>query len=71
MLTFRDDDVKDAIMADTGLRPTFALEAFGDLEGDVRQLIARIQASPFIPNKGDVRGFVYDCATGKLNEVRP
>ena len=64
MLTFRDDDVKDAIMADTGLRPSFALEAFGDLEEDVRQSMARIQASPFIPNKDDVRGFVYDCATG-------
>jgi carbonic anhydrase len=71
MPTFRDDDVKDAIMADTGLRPTFALDAFGDLEGGVRQSIARVQASPFIPNKGDVGGFVYDCATGKLNEVRP
>ena len=71
MPTFRDDDVKDAIMADTGLRPTFAQEAFRDLEGDVRQSMARIQASPFIPNKGDVRGFVYDCSTGKLNEVRP
>ena len=69
MLTFRDDDVKDAIMADTGLRPAFALEAFTDLEGDVRQSMARIQACPFIPNKDDVRGFVYDCATGKLNEV--
>ena len=69
MVTFRDDDVKDAIMADTGLRPAFALEAFGDLEEDVRQSIARIQASPFVPNKDDVRGFVYDCATGKLNEV--
>ena len=69
MLTFRDDDVKDAIMADTGLRPAFALEAFPDLEDDVRQSIARIQASPFIPNKDDMRGFVYDCATGKLNEV--
>ncbi len=69
MLTFRDDDVKDAITADTGIRPPFALEAFGDLEEDVRQSIARIQASPFIPNKDDVRGFVYDCATGKLNEV--
>ena len=69
MLTFRDDDVKDAIAADTGIRPSFALEAFGDLEEDVRQSIVRIQASPFIPNKDDVRGFVYDCATGKLNEV--
>ncbi len=69
MLTFRDDDVKDAIESDTGIRPSFALEAFGDLEGDVRQSIARIKASPFIPNTDDVRGFVYDCATGGLNEV--
>ena len=69
MLTFRDDAVKDAILADTGLRPAFALEAFGNLEEDVRQSIARIQASPFIPVKDQVRGFVYDCATGRLNEV--
>jgi len=69
MLTFRDDDVKDAIVADTGVRPTFSMEAFPDLDDDIRQSIARINASPFIPNKGDVRGFVYDCATGKLNEV--
>ena len=69
MLTFRDDDVKDGILADTGLRPSFALEAFGDLDDDVRQSIGRIQANPFIPNKGQVRGFVYDCATGRLNEV--
>ena len=69
MLTFRDDDVKDAIEADTGLRPAFALEAFGDLEQDVRQSIARIRASPFIVHKDQIRGFVYDCATGRLNEV--
>ncbi len=69
MLTFRDDEVKDAIEADTGLRPAFALEAFGDLERDVRQSIARIRSSPFIPHKDQVRGFVYDCATGRLNEV--
>ncbi len=71
MLTFRDDDVKDAILADTGLRPAFALEAFGDLDQDIRQSIARIQANPFIPNKDQIRGFVYDCATGRLNEVSP
>ena len=69
MLTFRDDDVKDAILADTGLRPAFALEAFPDLDDDVRQSIARIKASPFIPVKDQVRGFVYDCATARLNEV--
>ena len=69
MLTFRDDDVKDAIEADTGLRPAFSLEAFGDLEQDVRQSVSRIQANPFIPHKDQVRGFIYDCATGQLNEV--
>lgn len=70
MLTFKDDDVKTKIESEVGIRPAFALEAFGDLEADVRQSIARIQASPFIPNKSSVRGFVYDVKTGRLNEVR-
>ena len=70
MLTFRDDDVKDAIEADTGLRPAFALEAFAHLEENIRQSIRRIQACPFIPVKDQVRGFVYDVSTGRLNEVR-
>ena len=69
MMTFRDDDLKDAIEAETGLRPAFAMEAFHDLEGDVRQSIARIQASPFIPHKDQVRGFIYDCASGSLREA--
>ena len=69
MLTFRDDDVKDAIEADTGLRPPFALEAFRDLERDVRQSVSRIESSPFIPRKDQIRGFIYDCDTGRLNEL--
>lgn len=69
MLTFKDDDVKAAIEAETGLRPAFALEAFPDLEEDVRQSIRRIQSSPFIPCRDKVRGFVYDVATGSLSEV--
>ena len=71
MMTFRDEDVKDRIEADTGLRTSFALEAVGDLEQNVRQSIARLQASPFIPVKDKVRGFVYDCATGLLDEISP
>src|ERR1700761_1327025 len=69
MLTFHDDDFKDAIEQDTGIRPPWAAEAFLDLDGDVRQSIARIKASPFIPNKDSVRGFVYEVETGKLREV--
>ena len=69
MVTFRDDEVKAAIEADTGLRPTFAMEAFPDVEEDVRQSIRRIEACPFIPVKNRVRGFVYEVETGRLNEV--
>ena len=69
MLTFTDDDLKKKIQAEVGIRPHFAFEAFGDLEEDVQQSIARIKASPFVPNKANIRGFVYDVRTGRLNEV--
>ena len=69
MLTFKDDEVKAGIEADTGLRPSFALEAFPNLEEDVRQSIRRIRACPFVPVKDQIRGFVYDVDTGRLNEV--
>src|SRR6202171_3811115 len=69
MLTFKDDDVKAQIEADTGIRPAFALEAFPDAEQDVVQSLARIAASVFIPHKDQVRGFVYDVSTGRLREV--
>jgi carbonic anhydrase len=69
MLTFTDDGLKRAIQDDTGIKPTWAAEAFDDIEEDVRQSKARITASPFIPHKDAIRGFVFDVATGKLNEV--
>jgi len=69
MLTFTDDGFKRAIQDDTGIKPTWAAEAFNDLEEDVRQSKARITASPFIPHKDAIRGFIFDVATGKLNEV--
>ena len=69
MLTFKDEDVKKQIEAETGIRPAFALEAFSDLEDDVKQSIARIKASPFIPRKDKIRGFVYEVETGSLREL--
>jgi len=69
MLTFTDDDFKAAIQAETGIKPAWSAEAFDDLDADVRQSVARIKASPFVPHKDSVRGFVFDVATGKLNEV--
>jgi carbonic anhydrase len=69
MLTFTDDGFRHEIQDDTGIKPEWAAEAFDDLEIDVRQSIARIKASPFIPHKDRIRGFVYDVHTGELNEV--
>jgi carbonic anhydrase len=69
MLTFTDDEFKRSVQDDTGIKPEWAAEAFPDLDEDVRQSIARIKASPFIPRKDSVRGFVYDVHTGALNEV--
>jgi carbonic anhydrase len=69
MLTFTDDAFKASIEKETGIRPPWAAEAFADLDEDVRQSIARIKASPFIPHTDSVRGLVFDVATGRLREV--
>jgi carbonic anhydrase len=68
MLTFSDDEFKRSLLDETGIKPAWAVEAFDDLDEDVRQSLARIQASPFIPHKDSVRGFVYDVHTGAVRE---
>jgi carbonic anhydrase len=69
MLTFTDDQFRADIEKDTGIKPTWAAEAFPDLDADVRQSIARVKASPFVPHKDSVRGFVYEVESGRLREV--
>ena len=69
MLTFTDDELRQQIHEEAGIKPHFSMESFSDLEEDVRQSIARIRNSPFIPNKDSVRGFVYEVETGRLREV--
>ena len=69
MLTFTDDAFKRSIQDETGIKPSWGAEAFPDLDEDVRHSIARIKASPFVPHTDAIRGFIFDVATGKLNEV--
>jgi len=69
MLTFTDDEFKDSIQQETEIKPEWAAESFSDLDTDVRQSIARIKASPFIPRKESIRGFIYEVETGRLREV--
>jgi len=70
MLTFTDDAFKRSIQDETGVKPSWGAESFPDVDEDVRQSIARIKASPFVPHKDAIRGFVFDIATGRLNEVK-
>src|SRR5919205_742017 len=69
MLTFSDDELKAQIHEEVGLKPHFSMESFSDLEEDLRQSVARIKASPFVPRKESVRGFIYEVETGRLREV--
>jgi carbonic anhydrase len=69
MLRFTDDEFKAGIQQEIGIKPEWAAEAFSDLAEDVRQSIARVKASPFIPKTDSVRGFVFDVATVRLDEV--
>jgi carbonic anhydrase len=69
MLTFTDDAFKKSIQDETGIKPEWAAEAFSDLATDVVQSANRIKASPFIPHTDSIRGFIFDVATGKLEEV--
>ena len=69
MLTFTDDELRHRLEEETGIRPPWAAEAFADLDADVRQSIARIEADPFVRYKDSVRGFVYDVQNGSLREV--
>ena len=71
MLTFTDDQLADKLQAETGQRPTWPAESFTSLEDDVRKSLKRITDSPFVPKKDSVRGFVFDVATGTLEEVLP
>jgi len=69
MLTFTDEEFRSRLQRETGIRPQWSAGTFSDLDENVRQSIKRIEVSPFIPRK-NVRGFVYDVATGSLREVK-
>jgi len=69
LMTFSDDELRQQILEETGSKPAFAMGAFADLDEDVRRSISLIKASPFIPHRKHVRGFVYDVESGRLREV--
>ncbi|MCW3011917.1 MAG: hypothetical protein JWO90_2321 [Solirubrobacterales bacterium] len=69
MLTFTEDELRQELLDDTGIKPSWAAESFTDLDVDVRSSVKRVRTSPFLPHRDHVRGFVYDVDTGILREV--
>ncbi|WP_187645389.1 carbonic anhydrase [Streptomyces sp. TRM49041] len=62
---------RDELEEEVGQRPTWAVEAFRDVDQDVRQSMQRVRTSPFLTHRDDVRGFVFDVSTGLMREVDP
>ena len=69
VLGLSDDKVKAELREEVGFRPAFALEGFSDLDVAVRESMARIRHSPFLPHRDVVRGFVLNVDDGRLREV--
>ena len=69
-LTFTDDELRNDLSAETGLKPTWSPESFKDLDADLKQSMTRLQRSPFLVDATQVRGFVFDVHTGQLREVQ-
>ena len=69
MQKITDDGFRAELQESTGTAPSFAIESFGDVDGDVRQSILRVRRSPFLLHRDTVRGFVYDVDTHHLREV--
>jgi carbonic anhydrase len=68
MLTFTDDEFRESLRNETGMKPPWSPESFSDLDAEVRNSLNRIRNSAFIQHK-NARGFVYDVDTGRLREV--
>ena len=69
MLGLVDEEVRASVQADSGMSPPWAFEGFPDLEHALLEGVAKLRASPFLPEKARIRGFVYDVETGRLREV--
>ena len=69
LLTFTEDEFRQELLEETGIKPAWSAEAFTDMDADVRSSMKRITSSPFVPHRDNVRGFVYDVETGVLREV--
>ena len=69
MHDFDDTAFRAELAAESGQEPPWDVPGFTDIEGKVRESVAAVRGSGWIPHREDVRGFVYDVRTAKITEV--
>jgi carbonic anhydrase len=69
MFNFDDVEFRYQLAKESGIEPLWRVPGFTDLELDVRISIQRIKDSLWLPYRDDVRGFVFDVASGEMTEI--
>jgi len=70
MLTFKNEDLRAQVKRQLGADASgIDFLPFSDVEKSVRDDIAALRDSPFMPRDVPIRGFVYDVRTGRVTEV--
>lgn len=67
---FDDDAFRGQLEAESGIRPPWQVHGFTDVHDQMRESIELVKRCPWLPHREDVRGFVFDTATARLDEVR-
>ena len=66
---FDDDAFRAQLTEESGQAPPWDVPGFSDVREDVRRSIERVRACPWLPHRDDVRGFVFNVATARIEEV--
>ena len=67
---FDDEAFRAELAAAAGDVPPWDTPGFTDLYEDTRRSVETVRNCSWIPHRDEVRGFVFDVATGGLSEVR-
>lgn len=66
---FDDDAFRSELAAESGMTPSWNVHGFTDLFEDTRRSVQIVRDCPWLPHRDQVRGYVFDVATGGLTAV--
>jgi carbonic anhydrase len=67
-----EEGMRDKIRSSTGIAADVPSDfhTFVDIDENVSRQLQRLRSHPWIPKNINIRGFVYDVATGRLREIK-